>query len=52
MNFTSQELEYLHHVLSCADNYTIARGEQIATPTVKHNEIKEKIKQYRERMHW
>lgn len=43
MNFTPQELKYLNYVLSCATNYTIARGEQIEHPSVKHKEIQEKI---------
>ena len=51
MNFTPQELKYLNYVLSCATNYTIARGEQIDHPTVKHSELMDKIKLYQERLH-
>ena len=43
MNFTPEELKYLSHVLSAASSYTIARGEQIEHPSVKHKEIQEKI---------
>lgn len=42
-NLTSEELKYLKHVLSCADNYTVARGEQLITPSVKHKVITNKI---------
>lgn len=43
MNFTSEELEYLDFCLHTASSYTIARGEQIITPSVKHKELKKKI---------
>ena len=43
MNFTPEELKYLKHVLSAASSYTIARGEQIDFPTVKHKELLNKI---------
>ena len=51
MNFTSEELKYLYRVLSTTSSYTIARGEQIDHPTVKHSELMDKIKLYRERLH-
>ena len=43
MHFTLDELKYLQNVLSVASSYTIARGEQIEHPSVKHKEIQEKI---------
>ena len=43
MNFTPQELKYLNYVLSCATNYTVARGEQISFPTVKHKQLEQKL---------
>lgn len=52
MNFTPQELKYLNYVLSCATNYTIARGEQIDHPTVNHQQLKQKIKEQIEKIHW
>mgnify|MGYP003116324016 CR=1 FL=1 len=44
MNLTSEELKYLYHVLSTTSSYTIARGEQIDHPSVKHDVIVQKIK--------
>ena len=43
MTFTPEELKYLSHVLSCTDNYTVARGEQLITPSVKHKDVMNKI---------
>ena len=43
MHFTLDELKYLQNVLSVGGSYTIARGEQIEHPSVKHKEIQEKI---------
>ena len=51
MNFTYQELKYLNYVLSGATNYTIARGEQIDFPGVKHKKLKEKIEMLCHRMY-
>ena len=51
MNFTPQELKYLNYVLSCATNYTIARGEQIDFPGAKHKKLKEKIEMLCHRMY-
>ena len=42
MNFYSEELKYLKHVLSTTSSYTIARGEQIDFSGVKHKKLKEK----------
>ena len=52
MNFTSEELKYLHHVLSTTSSYTIARGEQIDHPTVKHQQLQQKIKEQLGKIHW
>jgi hypothetical protein len=52
MNFTSEELKYLYHVLSTASSYTIARGEQIDHPTVNHKQLQQKIKEQIEKIHW
>ncbi len=51
MNFTSEELKYLDRLLHCASSYTIARGEQIDHPTVKHKELQQKIKNQLQRLH-
>ena len=51
MNFTPQELKYLKYVLSCTTSYTIARGEQIDFPGVKHEKLKTKIDSLCHRMH-
>ena len=45
MNFSKDELEYLSFALHTASSYTIARGEQIITPGVKHKELKQKIEE-------
>lgn len=42
-NLTSEELKYLKHVLHCTDSFTVARGEQLITPSVKHKVITNKI---------
>ena len=42
-NLTSEELKYLKHVLYCASNFTVARGEQLIAPSVKHKVITNKI---------
>lgn len=52
MNFTSEELKYLHHVLSTTSSYTIARGEQIDHPTVKHQKLQQKIQEQLDKIHW
>ena len=52
MNFTSEELKYLYHVLSTASSYTIARGEQIDHPSVKHKELQQKIIEQLDKIHW
>ena len=36
---TPEEYKYLSYVLSCATNYTVARGEQISFPTVNHKQL-------------
>ena len=46
MTFSPEELKYLKHVLSAASSYTIARGEQIDHPSVKHDAIMQKIKDH------
>jgi DNA-binding CsgD family transcriptional regulator len=40
---TPEEYKYLSYVLSCATNYTVARGEQISFPTVKHKQLEQKL---------
>ena len=40
---TPEEYKYLSHVLSCATNYTVARGEQISFPTVNHKQLEQKL---------
>jgi hypothetical protein len=40
---TPEEYKYLSYVLSCATNYTVARGEQITFPTVKHKKLEQKL---------
>ena len=52
MNLSAKELEYLEFVLHCASPFTINRGEQEIAPGVNHNEVKEKIKMYSQRLHW
>ena len=52
MNFTSEELKYLNHVLSCTSSYTIARGEQIDTPSVSHKKLMRKINDYINKLHF
>ena len=48
---TPEEYKYLSYVLSCATNYTVARGEQLITPTVKHKDITLKVNEYLDRLH-
>jgi hypothetical protein len=52
MNFNSEELKYLYYVLSTTSSYTIARGEQIDHPTVKHQQLQQKIKEQIDKIHW
>jgi hypothetical protein len=52
VNFTSEELKHLEHVLHCASSFTIARSREVVSPSVDHYKLKEKIKMYQERMHW
>mgnify|MGYP003143055353 FL=1 len=52
MNFNSEELKYLYHVLSTTSSYIIARGEQIDHPTVKHQQLQQKIKEQLGKIHW
>ena len=52
MHFTLDELKYLQNVLSVTSSYTIARGEQIDHPTVKHQQLKQKIKEQIDKIHW
>ena len=52
MNFTSEELKYLYNVLSTTSSYIIARGEQIDHPTVKHQQLQQKIKEHLGKIHW
>jgi len=40
---TPEEYKYLSYVLSCATNYTVARGEQISFPTVNHKHLEQKL---------
>ena len=40
---TPEEYKYLSYVLSCATNYTVARGEQISFPTVNHQQLEQKL---------
>ena len=46
MNLTPEEVKYIKHVLYCADNFTVARGEQIITPGVKHKDLVDKLEEY------
>ena len=43
MNFTKDELEYIKFALHTASSYTVARGEQIITPSVNHKELQQKV---------
>lgn len=52
MNFSSEELKYLHYVLSTTSSYTIARGEQIDHPSVNHKKLQQKIKEQLGKIHW
>ena len=52
MNFTPEELKYLKHVLYCADNFTVARGEQIDFSTVNHKQLLNKIEDQLGKIHW
>ncbi len=52
MNFTSEELKYLYHVLSTTNSYIIARGEQIDHPSVSHNKLQQKITEQLDKIHW
>ena len=52
MNFSSEELKYLHYVLSTASSYTIARGEQIDHPSVNHKKLQQKIIEQLDKLHW
>jgi hypothetical protein len=52
MNLTPQEIEYLSFVLHTASVFTINRGEQVIAPGVKHKELKQKINDYKARIHW
>ena len=52
MNFTPEELKYLKHVLYCADNFTVARGEQLITSSVKHKDVINKIEDQLGKIHW
>ena len=52
MNLTSEELKYLHHVLSTTSSYTIARGEQIDFSTVNHKQLMNKIEDQLGKIHW
>ena len=52
MNFNAEELKYLQHVLRSTSSYTIARGEQIYHPTVKHQQLQQKIEEQLGKIHW
>ena len=52
MNFSSEELKYLCHVLSTTSSYIIARGEQIDHPSVNHQQLQQKIKEQIDKIHW
>ena len=52
MNFDSEELKYLYHVLSTTSSYTIARGEQIDFSTVNHKQLLNKIEDQLGKIHW
>ena len=41
--FTLQELKYLQHVMEVTSTYTIAKGEQLDYPGVKHKQLQNKI---------
>lgn len=45
-----QEIEYLLHTLHCSDSFTKVRGEQVITPGVDHNRVKEKLENLKYRM--
>ena len=51
MNFSSEELKYLYHVLSTTSSYTIARGEQIIIQQ-QHQQLQQKIKEQLGKIHW
>jgi hypothetical protein len=52
MYLSSEELKYIKHVLYCASSFTIARAEQVVSPSIKHEEIKRKIDDELRKVHW
>ena len=52
MNFSAEELKYLHHVMHCASSFTIARGRESVTPSVNHYKLMEKVKAYEDRLRY
>tara|TARA_Y100000401_G_scaffold117517_1_gene126791 strand:- start:1857 stop:2018 length:162 start_codon:yes stop_codon:yes gene_type:complete len=52
MNFSSEELKYLHYVLSTTSSYIVARGEQIDHPSVNHKKLQQKIIEQLGKIHW
>lgn len=49
-HLTPEEIRYLIHVLYCADNFTVARGEQVITSGVKHKDLLQKLEDYEHRI--
>jgi len=43
MQLTLEELRYLSKVLETTDSWTIARGEQLDHPSVKHSKLRQKV---------
>jgi len=51
MNFTPEELKYLHHVMQCTNSFTIAKCRESIAPSVNHYKLMDKIKFVQDRMY-
>ncbi len=51
MKFNSQEINFLIDCLDKVSTFTIAKGEQIDYPGVKHEQLKQKLKDYHNKLH-
>jgi len=51
MNFTPEELKYLHQVMLCTNSYIIAKCRESLAPSVNHYKLLDKIKSMQDRMH-
>jgi len=51
MNLTSKEIKYIEFVLQNASQFTITRAQDVIAPGVKHSDVKQKIKDYYNRLH-